>query len=128
MKKSNDNSMWRGASNSVFRKAQHLRDNLTEAETLLWNKLKAKQFLGYKFRRQHPISRYVADFYCHRLKLIIEVDGEYHNEKNQIIKDKERTEDLNFQGMKILRFTNQDVINNMDSVVLKIKDYIEIQS
>ncbi len=124
MKKISDNSMWRGASPTVFSKANKLRNEMTKSEILLWEKLRANQLLGYKFRRQHPISIHVADFYCHKLSLIIEIDGEYHNEKNQIIKDEERRKDLNFQGMKILRFTNNEVITDIDSVLNKIKDYI----
>ncbi|MBK5215083.1 MAG: endonuclease domain-containing protein [Flavobacteriaceae bacterium] len=116
--------MWRGASPTVFSKANKLRNEMTKSEILLSEKLRANQLLGYKFRRQHPISIYVADFYCHQLSLIIEIDGEYHNEKNQIIKDEERRKDLNFQGMKILRFTNNEVITDIDSVLNKIKDYI----
>jgi very-short-patch-repair endonuclease len=124
MKKTNDQSMWRGASSGLFKKADKLRQEMTEAETILWERLRANQLLGYKFRRQHPISIYIADFYCHKLSLIIEVDGKYHNKKEQIINDEKRTEDLKFQGMKILRFTNQEVVNNIETVILKIKGFI----
>ena len=124
MKKISDNSMWRGASATIFSKAAKLRHEMTQSETLLWNRLRANQLLGYKFRRQHPISIYIADFYCHQLRLIIEVDGEYHNEENQIKTDKERTEDLNFQSMKILRFTNEEVINDIEAVLNTIRNYI----
>lgn len=124
MKNSNHNSMWRGATATVFSKAQKLRSEMTKAEILLWNKLRENQLLGYKFRRQHPINIYVADFYCHQLNLIIELDGEYHNEENQIIKDKERTENLKFQGVRILRFTNYEVMNEIDSVLNAIKNFI----
>lgn len=116
--------MWRGATATVFSKAQKLRSEMTKAEILLWNKLRENQLLGYKFRRQHPINIYVADFYCHQLNLIIELDGEYHNEENQIIKDKERTENLKFQGVRILRFTNYEVMNEIDSVLNAIKNFI----
>ena len=125
MKKVNDNSMWRGTSPTIFSKAGKLRNEMTTEEMLLWEKLKSNLFHGYKFIRQHPISIYVADFYCHKFNLIIEVDGEYHNEQNQLCKDAERTKDLNFQGMKILRFTNAEIKNDINAVLKKIKKYID---
>lgn len=125
MKKGNDNSMWRGAPPTIFSKAKKLRNEMTEVEMLMWEKLRSNRFHGYKFRRQHPISIYVADFYCHQFNLIIEVDGEYHNETNQLNRDEERTKDLNFQGMKILRFTNDEIKNDINAVLKKIKEYID---
>jgi len=125
MKKIDDNSMWKGASPDIFSKAKKLRNQMTEAETLLWERLKSNQLLGYKFRRQHPISRYIADFYCHKLNLIIELDGGYHTQSDQIKKDKERTEDLNFQGVKVIRFTNDAVLNDIDLVISKIQEIIK---
>src|SRR5690554_1048510 len=125
MKKIDDNSMWKGASPDIFSKAKKLRNQMTEAETLLWERLKSNQLLGYKFRRQHPISRYIADFYCHKLNLIIELDGGYHTQSDQIKKDKERTEDLNFQGVKVIKFTNDAVLNDIDLVISKIQEIIK---
>ena len=125
MGKANDNSMQRGASPAIFGKAKKLRNEMTEGETLMWEKLRSNRFYGYKFRRQHPISIYVADFYCHQFKLIIEADGEYHNEVNQLNKDEERTKELNFQGMKVLRFTNDEIKNDVHTVLKKIKEYID---
>ena len=78
-----DESMWKGAPSEIFRHAEYLRNNPTEAETLLWEQLKKDPFKQYHFRRQHPIHHFIADFYSHRLKLIIEVDGEYHEIKEQ---------------------------------------------
>jgi len=86
-----DDGMWKGAPESSFLKAKLLRSTETEAEKVLWEKLRNKQLRGFKFRRQHPISLYIADFYCHKLKLIVEIDGGYHYEKEQIPKDEERT-------------------------------------
>ncbi len=125
MKKSNVNSMWKGASPTVFSKAKKLRNEMTEAEILMWEKLRSNRFHGYKFRRQHPINIYVVDFYCHQFNLIIEIDGEYHNETNQQKRDEGRTNDLNFQGMKILRFTNDEIKSDMNTVLKKIKEYID---
>jgi len=69
--------------------------------------------LGYKFRRQHPIHKFIVDFYCHKLKLIIEVDGKYHESEGQKNSDLERSELLTFQGIKIIRFTNEEVLKTL---------------
>src|SRR5690606_15119125 len=86
----------------------------------------SNQFNGYKFRRQHPISIYVADFYCHQFNLIIEVDGEYHNETNQIEKDNERMKNLHFQGMKILRVTNDEIKNDINTVLKRLRIILRV--
>lgn len=119
-----DEGMWRGASASSFAKAQTLRKNETETEKLLWKKLKNNQLQGYKFRRQHPISLYIADFYCHKIKLIIEIDGGYHNTNKQKEKDIERTKILNCNDIRVIRFTNEDIINNIENILLEISKYI----
>lgn len=115
-----NDGMWKGAPSSSFLKAQSLRNNETQAEKILWEKLRNNQLKGYKFRRQHPISLFIADFYCHQLKLIIEIDGEYHNTLEQIKKDNERTQILQDNGMKIIRFTNCEIENNVDKVITEI--------
>ncbi len=115
-----DNSMWKGASPNIFSKANHLRKNMTEAESVLWEELRNKKMLGFKFRRQHPISIYIADFYCHKLKLIIEVDGKFHDNKEQQKLDLNRSKELEFQGLKIIRFSNNDVLNDLPKVLKKI--------
>ena len=116
-------SMFKGAPAENFRKAELLRENMTPAETLLWEKIKDNQ-LGVKFRRQHPIQLFIVDFYCHEQKLIIEIDGEYHNSIEQIQKDIEREGLLIFQDLSVLRFTNAEVLENMDMVLKNIKDRI----
>jgi very-short-patch-repair endonuclease len=112
-----DESMWKGAPASGFWKARLLRENSTEAEVYLWERLKSNQFQGLKFRRQHPISIYIVDFYCHQYKLIIELDGGYHNTLEQIEKDQERTNFLSFQGLKVIRFTNEQALTEIDEVL-----------
>lgn len=112
-----DESMFKGAPSSSFSKAQSLRTNMTKAEIVLWEVLKSNQFEAYKFRRQHPIHNFIVDFYCHQLKLIIEIDGEYHLNKDQHDKDIKRTEILEFQGLKVIRFTNEEVLNNLNKVL-----------
>ena len=118
-----DEGMWIGAPSSSFGKAKDLRMNETEAEKLLWEKLKNNQLGGFKFRRQHPISLYIADFYCHKLKLIIEIDGEYHFRKEQIPKDEERTKVLEFNGVNVIRFSNDEVLNSLEKVLNEIEKY-----
>ena len=119
-------SMWKGASPEVFQKAQLLRERMTEAEKSLWENLKSNKLDGYKFRRQHPIHKFIADFYCHKLKLIIEVDGKYHENQEQKIQDNERSELLSFQCIKVIRFTNKEVISDIDVVLRNIREEIQI--
>ena len=121
-----DESMFKGAPPDSFAKAKLLRDNMTDAEKLLWEKLKNNQLKGFKFRRQHPIHIYIVDFYCHKLKLIIEIDGGYHDSKEQKILDEERSEILKFQELEIIRFTNEEVFGNIEFVVKKIEDKIDL--
>ncbi|NGY37393.1 endonuclease domain-containing protein [Flavobacterium sp. XN-5] len=120
-----DESMWKGAPASGFLKAQSFRVNSTDAEVYLWERLKSNQFQGLKFRRQHPIGIYIVDFYCHQHQLIIEIDGGYHNSLEQIEKDQERTNFLSFQGLKVVRFTNEQVLREIGDVLEKIGEWCE---
>ena len=95
----------------------------TQAENLLWLYLKGKQS-GYKFRRQHIIKQYIADFINLKYKLIVEIDGKYHFRDEQIIKDEERTRDLEQWGYTVIRFTNEEVFNHREEVIKKIKETI----
>jgi very-short-patch-repair endonuclease len=103
-----------------------LRKNPTEAETILWKALRERKLLNKKFRRQHPIfydltgreSFFVADFYNFEEKLVVELDGVIHRYK--LRKDKEKTEILNNLGLRVIRFTNEEVENNIDEVLRKI--------
>ncbi len=108
-----------GADAIIFENASKLRSRMTETESLLWERLKGKS-LGFKFRRQHPINRYILDFYCHEQRLSVELDGNYHLNKEQALKDKERTGYLNSVGITELRFTNSDVLNDIEIVIKKI--------
>jgi len=119
-----DESMWKGAPANSFLLAKRLRGRMTQAEILLWDQLKNNQFKGYKFRRQHPIHQFVVDFYCHELKLIIEIDGKYHDSEEQKSKDNNRTELLQFQGLREIRFTNEEIINTLDFVLKKLEEQI----
>lgn len=96
---------------------QDLRNNCTDAESQLWQKLKGTQ-LGVKFRRQHGIGDYIVDFYCPAKKLVIELDGSQHMENQEY--DAIRTNFLNAQGIKVLRFWNNEVMANMEGVLQTI--------
>ena len=102
-------------------KAKNLRSNLTEAEERLWSFVRNKK-LGYKFRRQHSIGVYIADFYCHELKLVIEVDGDHHFENQQMEWDIGRANDFRSLGIELIRFQNIDVLNNTEMVLTKIRE------
>lgn len=122
-----DNSMWKGAPVESFAKARLLRSKMTEAETKLWNFLKKPSFTNHKFRCQHPIQKFIVDFYCHAGQLVIEIDGGYHKERAQQVADEDRSEILKFQGLKVIRFTNEQVLEDVESVLKKIKEAIEIE-
>ena len=98
--------------------SRKLRNNMTECEKMLWEKISKKQLNGLKFRRQFPVGRYIADFYNHEKKLIIEVDGSVHNEQKEY--DKNREKYLEASGYTIIRFTNDEIVNNIDLVIEKI--------
>ena len=117
-------NMWKGASPKIFSNAKKLRDNATEAEEKLWLAVKNNQIEGFKFRRQHPLSFYIADFYCHALKLVIEIDGGYHLTEEQQLLDEERTKNIEFQGLKVIRFTNEEVLIQLSEVIDTIKAFI----
>ena len=106
---------------SLINTARELRKNQTEAEELLWQLLRNKKLNGYKFRRQHPIKPgFVLDFYCAKEKLAIEIDGGYHNSSDQKAVDKERTQLLNEMDIRVIRFTNEEVLENTVAVLQEI--------
>ena len=96
--------------------AKQLRKNMTKEEKILWQILRAKRFCGYKFKRQVLIGNYIVDFLCSDVNLVIELDGGQHNEKNNIISDKKRTEFLKEHGFKVLRFWNNEITQNIKAV------------
>jgi len=101
--------------------ARNLRKNPTIAESKLWNYLRNKKLNGIKFRRQEPIGDYIVDFISFEKNLIIEIDGDYHKYKEQKEYDKYRDEYLKFNDALILRFSNDDVLNDIDNVLEKIR-------
>ena len=117
-------SMFYGASPIIFELAKKLRNNVTATEMILWGRLK-EYFPQLKFRRQHPISLYIADFYCHSQKLIIEIDGSIHNLPEVIENDITRQKDLEELGITVIRFTNKDILINLETTIRKIENSIK---
>ncbi|MDR1203595.1 MAG: endonuclease domain-containing protein [Tannerellaceae bacterium] len=114
--------MFYGASPILFKLAKELRLNETEAEKYLWSFLSRSQFHGHRFKRQHPILYFIADFYCHEIKLVIEIDGGYHRIPEQYEYDTNRDFELTELGITVIRFTNEEVLLNIDSVLERIKN------
>jgi len=102
--------------------ARDLRKNQTDAERLLWQYLRNRQLCGQKFRRQFPIDSYIVDFVCLEVKLIVELDGGQH--AKQIEYDQHRTEQLQKRGFKVIRFWNNDVLQNNAGVLESIRQEI----
>ena len=100
--------------------SRQLRANFTDAEKLLWSKIRKKQIKNYQFFRQKPIGNYIVDFYCNTAKLVIEIDGGQHYEDENAKNDKIRESFLEKHGLRIMRFTNLDVLKNIENVVEKI--------
>jgi len=103
-------------------KARELRRSMTAAEVVLWKQLRNNS-IGYKFRRQHPIGPYILDFYCYELNLAIELDGSIHDTQPNVTHDEIRTAYLNEIGITVLRFTNDIVYRNVETVLESIKEY-----
>lgn len=93
-----------------------LRANSTPAEEILWEEIRNKKLNGLKFKRQHSIGYYIVDFYCASKRLIVELDGEVHNTEDQIEKDKHRDQNLTEMNFKILRISNSQVLNDIETV------------
>lgn len=100
--------------------AKKNKQNMTEAEKYLWNYLRGNS-LGVRFRKQQVIDDYIVDFVCLSKQLIIELDGGYHSEKEQMEFDRIRTEQLEYLGFRVIRFTNQEVFSNIEKVLEKIE-------
>jgi cyclase len=114
------NGMFEGAHPFLFERAKQLRNNMTDAENALWVHLK-QGINGCKFRRQHPIGIYIADFYCHKAKLTIEIDGSIHNDPEVMELDKIREEEIISWDYKVVRFTNEEVLTDVVRVLQKIE-------
>jgi very-short-patch-repair endonuclease len=106
-------------------RAQKLRSSMTDAEISLWVKLRRKQIHGLQFYRQKPLGNFIVDFYCPAAQLVIEIDGGQHYEKAGMIQDELRDGYLESLGLDVLRFSNRDVLGNMEGVLSAIVEHIE---
>ncbi len=106
-------------------RARELRRSETEAEQIIWSRLRRKQLNGAKFRRQQPIGSYIVDFVSFDKKLIIEIDGGQHSSEENMGNDAVRTEWLESQGFRVIRFWNNEVFSNMDGVFTQIREALE---
>ncbi len=105
--------------------ARNLRNNMTDAEQLLWSKLRRKQILGVQFYRQKPLANYIVDFYCAAANLVIELDGSQHFEPDHQASDTERDRVLESIGLMVLRFDNRQVMQELDAVMQVIFEAME---
>jgi very-short-patch-repair endonuclease len=118
-----EKSMYYNAKPSIIEAARLLREDMTRCEDLLWERIKGKQICGLRFRRQHPIDIFIADFYCHRIRLVVEIDGEIHNSQKDY--DIGRSAVMEKYDIKVIRFTNEDVEFNIEKVIHNIEIIIK---
>jgi very-short-patch-repair endonuclease len=104
--------------------AREFRKNETSAETILWEVLRNRRLLGFKFRRQHQFGNYVADFYCHKAQLVIECDGAVHRANEQWHHDQDRDAYMVAQGLRVLRFSNEQILRNIERVLDEIARFL----
>jgi very-short-patch-repair endonuclease len=104
---------------------QYLRRDMPDAEVIVWSYLQGRRLSGYKFRRQHGIGRYVVDFYCPKAKLVIELDGDSHFQDGAEERDERRQKFIEDFGLRVLRFTNTDVYENIGGVLDTIIYYLD---
>jgi very-short-patch-repair endonuclease len=116
-------NQWVSYNPRLKRIARTLRKQMTLAEILLWQQVKGKQVLGFDFHRQKPIDEYVVDFYCPRLKLVLEIDGDSHEGREEA--DRIRQEILESMGLTVIRFEDSEVKSNMDGVLDQLREWIE---
>ena len=118
-------SYYYNAPDNSNKTAKYLRKRATPAEKLLWTFLRRGYLNGFKFRRQHPIEFYFADFYCHKAKLVIELDGPIHERNSSIEWDINRTAVMGNHEITVLRFKNQEVFENIENVLKQILEYLQ---
>jgi len=116
--------MYFGASPAIFKLAKELRKNETEAEKILWARLNKNQIRGLQFRRQHPINMFIADFYCAKFKLVIEIDGSIHDIPEYQEHDQGRSAIFEDFGITVIRFTNEQIMNEIDYTVKQIETIV----
>ncbi|MEY4751546.1 MAG: hypothetical protein RIQ60_3760 [Pseudomonadota bacterium] len=112
---------------ALLQAARHLRREMTDVEHLLWRCLRGRQLGGFKFRKQHPLQRVVLDFYCASARLAIELDGSQHGSDEGRARDAERTALLEAQGIRVLRFLNNEVLDDLEGVLTRIWQELHAQ-
>jgi very-short-patch-repair endonuclease len=117
-----DKTMYFRAKPDIMEVARILRKNMNNYEKLIWEKLKGKQVCGLRFRRQHPINIFIADFYCHEVRLVVEIDGEIHDQQEEY--DDGRSAEMERFGIKVIRFTNDEVKKSIEKVINKIEKVV----
>ena len=122
MTESYNDNLHKEAIGRLYQYGRELRQESTEAEKLLWAELRNRKLNGLKFRRRHPFDKFIVDFYCNEIKLVVELDGGVHDEKINKEYDEARTAMLAGLNVIVLRFKNEDVINSMKDVLKKISD------
>jgi very-short-patch-repair endonuclease len=118
-----EKAMYYGAKPKTFAAAKLLRNNMTSCEKILWDRLNHKQICGLRFRRQHPINFFIADFYCHEARLVVEIDGEIHTQQRDY--DDGRSAEMERYYIKVIRFTNSDVENKIEDVIKVIENEVK---
>src|SRR6185436_1076259 len=122
MPESYNDNLHKEAIGKLYQYGRELRQESTEAEKLLWEELRNRKFNSLKFRRQHPLDKFIVDFYCNEKKIVLELDGGVHNEKINKEYDEARTAMLAGLNIIVLRFKNEEVIIDMQGVLKKIRD------
>ena len=117
-----EKTMYFKAKPDTLEAARILRKNMTYYEKLLWERLNGKQICGLRFRRQHPIDIFIVDFYCHEIRLVVEIDGEIHNQQEEY--DDGRSAEMGKFGIEVIRFTNKEVEENIEDVINQIEKIV----
>ena len=117
-------NMFYGATPQLFDYANQLREAMTPAELVLWESLRMNKLNGFRFKAQHPISYFVADFYCHSARLVVELDGNVHDSVDQHEYDTNRTYILEEFGIRVVRFRNDEVFEQLRGVLAKIASFL----
>lgn len=126
MTESYNDNLHKEAIGKLYQFGKELRQESTGAEKLLWTELRNRKLKGLKFRRQHPLDKFIVDFYCNEKKLVVELDGNVHDEKINKEYDEARTAMLAGLNIIVLRFKNEEIINKIKDVLKKIREVADL--
>lgn len=126
MQESYNDNLHKDAIGKLYQYGRELRQESTEAEKLLWAELRNRKLNGLKFRRQHPLDKFIVDFYCNERKIVVELDGSVHDEKINKDYDEARTAMLAGLNVIVLRFQNEEVISSIEDVLNKIREVADL--